>query len=241
LKQDRSKLWIKILGGLLAVLLLALLFREELLRAAALPLIASDNGRIERADALYILGGNLESRSLEAARIFHAGLAPLILVANEERTYAAELGLAPDGCGIAFKILHQVRGVPCENIVLIGPNGSIPLLCGSNSGSGDGLAALPVVVERRRIGHVTSTLDEAGALRKWCVENPVRSVIVVTHWFHSGRVKRIFRKMLGQSVQLQMATIEAGNYTARDWWRSEAGLIDFNNEWIKAVYYWMKY
>jgi hypothetical protein len=241
LKQNSSTLRIKILGGLLAVLLPALLFREELLRAAALPLIASDNNRIERADALYVLGGNLESRSFEAARMFHAGLAPLILMANEKRSRIAELGLALDGCEIAFKILHQVEGVPCENVVLIGPHGSVPVSCGSRSGPGEDLAVLPGVEERLRIGHVTSTLDEAGALRRWCLENPIRSVIVVTHSFHSGRVKRIFRKVLGESVRIRVATIDSHEYTACNWWQSEAGLIGFNNEWIKVIYYRMRY
>ena len=91
------------------------------------------------------------------------------------------------------------------------------------------------------IGYVTSTFEEAKALRHWCEENKARSVIVVTNSFYGHRVSRIFGRVLGDRIRVQVATAECKKYSARDWWKSEEGLIAFNNEWIKTLYYWFRY
>ena len=65
-----------LLAGLLlgAVLLTAWLFRTPILRGAAHAWIV--NQPIARADAIVVLGGGLDTRPAEAARLYHLGLAP---------------------------------------------------------------------------------------------------------------------------------------------------------------------
>jgi len=240
---------LRIAGLFIALTLLVVAFRVPILQLSAVPLISTDNGHLQKAEAILILGGGLDTRPFEAARLYKAGMAPLLLLANEEPGPVAELGLGRSGCEITLDILTMIEQIPPENIVLIGTAGSASL---SEMGAFADGASNPraKLSSAEKIGYVTSTFDEANALKKWCEAQRASSVIMVTNPFYSQRVRSIFHKVLeqrttngapGTKVTIQLATIDCRNYTPFDWWRSEAGLIAFNNEWIKTAYYWLKY
>jgi uncharacterized SAM-binding protein YcdF (DUF218 family) len=85
---------------------------------------------------------------------------------------------------------------------------------------------------------VTSTWDEVAATRAWCLEHTPRSIAVVTELFSSRRVRYAYRTGLaGLPVEIHVIALPALGYTANDWWRHEKGLIDFQNEVVKWVYY----
>lgn len=85
---------------------------------------------------------------------------------------------------------------------------------------------------------VTSTWDEVEATRAWCLENKPRSIAVVTELFPSRRIRYAYRKGLHDlPVEVHVVALPARGYTAADWWRHEKGLIDFQNEVVKWVYY----
>jgi len=87
-----------------------------------------------------------------------------------------------------------------------------------------------------------STLDEAAALRDWADEHHVSRIIVPTEIFAARRVRWIFnRQFAGSSVRLQILSFEAPGYTRAEWWKTEAGLITFQNEIMKYLYYRLKY
>jgi uncharacterized SAM-binding protein YcdF (DUF218 family) len=234
---------------IIALIALGAAFRVPILQVSAWPLIASDNDHIHKADAILILGGGLDTRPFEAVRLYRAGLAPLLLVANEEPGPASELGLDRSGCEITLDILTKIEQVPPEHIVLIGLGGSerLPearLLRDSQP------YQTPGPRSPAEIGYVASTFDEATALKRWFEATKAGSVIIVTNPLYSQRVRRIFNKILERGtenetrstpVTIQVATIDCRKYTPLDWWRSEEGLIAFNNEWIKTFYYWLKY
>jgi uncharacterized SAM-binding protein YcdF (DUF218 family) len=239
----------KLLGASAAVIALAFVFRVPALQLSAQPLIASDNDRLRKADAILILGGGLDSRPFEAARLFHLGLAPTLLVSNEEPDTAAELGLERSRCEITIDLLTRIEKVPHENIVLMGSDGSIrssettPLRT-SKANSPPGSSACS------ELGYLTSTFDEAKAVRKWCEANKAHSIIIVTNPFHSRRARWIFNKVLEQpaddrerrlKVSVQVGTVDSKKYDPLDWWQSEEGMIAFNNEWVKTFYYFFKY
>jgi len=85
---------------------------------------------------------------------------------------------------------------------------------------------------------VTSTWDEVAATRGWCLENKPRSLAIITEIFSSRRVRYAYRKGLADlPVEIHVLALPALGYTAEDWWRHEKGLIDFQNEVVKWVYY----
>jgi uncharacterized SAM-binding protein YcdF (DUF218 family) len=109
--------WLKRLLVALAVLfalLVAVYFcRAPLLRAAARAWIVNET--LAKADVIVVLGGGIDTRPFEAARLFHSGLAPKILLMNPRPSPAAQLGLVPTEADLSRSILLQ-QEVPAEDI-----------------------------------------------------------------------------------------------------------------------------
>jgi len=69
-----------------------------------------------RADAIVILGGGIETRPFEAARLYHQLLAPKILILKPATGGTAALGIMPPEVEINRTILVQ-QGVPDVAVV----------------------------------------------------------------------------------------------------------------------------
>ena len=74
-----------------------------------------------KADAIVVLGGGANFRSFEAARIYQAGWAPLILVMNSELRATDRLGLTIPEAELVRRILLS-NAVPTEAIQILGTN-----------------------------------------------------------------------------------------------------------------------
>ena len=95
------------------------MFHAPLLRAAANAWMINDPPI--KADAIVVLGGGAQFRSFEAARLYHGGLAPAILVMNSELQATDRLGLTmPDAELVRLVLLRNA--VPAEAIHLLGTN-----------------------------------------------------------------------------------------------------------------------
>jgi uncharacterized SAM-binding protein YcdF (DUF218 family) len=102
----------------LGVLLVAsYVFRAPLLRAAADFWIV--NQGVTQADAIVVLGGGLETRPFAAAKLYHEGLAPRILLMNVKPDATTELGLTPTEQELTRKVLLS-QGMTETNLVEIG-------------------------------------------------------------------------------------------------------------------------
>lgn len=180
--------------------------RAPLLRGIAHLYIVSDSPA--QADAIVILGGGVELRSLKAAELYHAGFAKQILVMQPERTELNTLGLIVDQAELAIQLL-KLKSVPDNAIVRL---------------------------ERE----VTSTLEEADALAAWTQANNAHSLLVTTDIFHTRRARWILnRKLQAIGVDMRMMAVPQKKYSADNWWQTEPGVIDFQNEVIKfALYRW---
>jgi hypothetical protein len=87
-----------------------------------------------------------------------------------------------------------------------------------------------------------STDDEAVALREWAVEHRVSRIIIPSEIFFTRRVRWIFdREFAGSAVHFEIAGFEPSKYTRAEWWKSNGGIIDFQNEFMKYIYYRFKY
>jgi uncharacterized SAM-binding protein YcdF (DUF218 family) len=85
---------------------------------------------------------------------------------------------------------------------------------------------------------VASTRDEARAVRAWATTRQPRSLIIPTDPFHTRRVRWLFRHTLrGTSATPTVTVAPRSEYSAANWWTHEQGLIDFQNEIIKYVFY----
>jgi len=89
---------------------------------------------------------------------------------------------------------------------------------------------------------VGSTYDESRAVRAWLEKSGAKSIVIPTDVFHTRRARWVFRKELrGTKTQIHVVAVDPRRYKINDWWRHEEGVIAFQNEIIKSIYYWFKY
>jgi len=90
--------------------------------------------------------------------------------------------------------------------------------------------------------NVTSTLDEARAIKVWAQQNKPGTLLVPTDVFHTRRARWILQRTLkGTGVDVRVTAIEPRRYQSTNWWQHEDGLIAFQNEVVKFGYYLLKY
>lgn len=88
----------------------------------------------------------------------------------------------------------------------------------------------------------TSTQEEAQAVKAYCLLHQFKSIIVVSTYFHTARVKRVYSKFFDDSgITIIVRGAKSVHYDENQWWHSEEGLISFNNEWMKTFYYFLKH
>jgi uncharacterized SAM-binding protein YcdF (DUF218 family) len=88
---------------------------------------------------------------------------------------------------------------------------------------------------------LSNTRDEALALRDWAARTGARSIIVPTEIFSARRVRWTLRQVFTDGVTIRVAALEPTGYRRDNWWREAGGLIGFQNEVIKYLYYRIKY
>jgi uncharacterized SAM-binding protein YcdF (DUF218 family) len=170
------------------------------------------NDPLQPADIIFVLNGDYNTRPFWASELYEQGLAHIIIIARSEMLPAEKLGLVPNDTDVSIGVMKKL-GVPPEKIVV-----------------------LPVV------GGVTSTFDEAIALRQYIESHNIHSLILLTSAFHTRRAKWIFdRELAGLPITLAVVAVPHYGFDQTNWWQSEDGLITLNNEYIKLAYYFLKY
>ena len=163
---------------------------------------------LSNADIIYLLTGDETSRPFHAVELYRENYANTIVVSQHEVNPAEELGIYPNPTEAAVKVLLQ-KGVNKSDIVVIDFNNG-----------------------------VTSTTDEAIALRRYVNKTKIKNVIIVTSAFHSYRARYIFKKVLKEiPVNIIMSPASHLKFDVTNWWKFEEGLIYFNNEYLKFIHY----
>jgi uncharacterized SAM-binding protein YcdF (DUF218 family) len=202
----RRLAWASGIGLLL--LLGGYLFRAPLLAGLADAWVVNDP--VTKADAIVILGGGPENRPFAAAKLYHDGVAPMVLYTDVRPGPTAELGITLREAELTRRILLS-NGVPETAMTMIGTN-------------------------------VASTYDESRAVRAWIEKSGAKSIIIPTDPFHTRRVRWVFsRELRDTKTQIHVVAINPVRYRAEDWWRHEEGVIAFQNEVIKYIYYRFEY
>ena len=85
-----------------------------------------------------------------------------------------------------------------------------------------------------------STRAEAVALGAWADRNNASTLIIPTEIFSARRVRFIFRREL-PTKSIEVLSLEPPEYGKGDWWKTDTGLVAFQNEILKYLYYRIKY
>jgi uncharacterized SAM-binding protein YcdF (DUF218 family) len=138
--------------------------------------------------------------------------------------------------GMAPRILYMdVKLSPVETLGLGLPERELTRLVLMTNGVPDSAM--------EAIGHgVASTYDESCAVREWMERTGARSIIIATDLFHTRRARWIFRHELRRETpKIQMVAVSQPNYAPTNWWQNEEGVIAFQNEIAKYIYYRLAY
>jgi uncharacterized SAM-binding protein YcdF (DUF218 family) len=194
--------------------LLALLAWSLLAWVAAEALIVKSE--LARADALVILAGSSTylERTHHAAQLFQQGRAPKIILTNDNvpSGWSKEEERNPLFVERATAELKRL-GVPAEKIEIVP-------------------------------GTVSSTYDEAVRLREHASQTNLRSLLIVTSAYQSRRalwtMRRVFRE---GEVEIGLDAVAPGRQSPRaaTWWFYGLGWQMVPGEYLKMVYYWIKY
>ena len=167
---------------------------------------------LEKADAIFVLGGTRFERPLEAVDLLNEGWAPRIMLFRVVKD-SGEMELMRRGFSFALESDVQQdalrrMGLPAEAVVVLG--------------EGD------------------STKDEAEGIRDVAVRNRWSRVIVVTSKQHTRRARlAISRRLDGSGVTL---IIRHSRYDRSDtdrWWRSRSTLRFTLFEMQRLFGYWI--
>lgn len=88
----------------------------------------------------------------------------------------------------------------------------------------------------------TSTWEEYEAILAYCQERNLQKVMVLSSKFHTRRIYRVFQPAFEDAgIELLIRGASESGFEEDRWWESEAGLIFLNNEYVKLLYYAVKY
>jgi uncharacterized SAM-binding protein YcdF (DUF218 family) len=162
-------------------------------------------------DAVLILGGSPVRRTLGAYDLYRRGLTRRIAIAKSSLDAAARFELSPPHTELVHNALIKL-GVPDDAITVFGSD-------------------------------LNSTYEEAKAAALWARSNDIHSVAIVTEWITTRRVRWTFEeemRPLGIEVRIQ-PTQQGAEFTPENWWRKESGIVAFQNEILKYLYYRIRY
>ena len=166
---------------------------------------------ITPADAVVVLGGGIDVRPFAAADLYAKGLVKRILLSEVVDGPSVSIGLLT-GHTEANRLILLRLGVPESAIETFG-----------NANK--------------------NTWEEAVALKSWTDLNMASALIIPTETFSARRVRWMFRReFAGTGVRIEVPSFDPPRlYSSAEWWKTELGIITFQNEIIKYIYYRWEY
>jgi uncharacterized SAM-binding protein YcdF (DUF218 family) len=89
--------------------------------------------------------------------------------------------------------------------------------------------------------HPSDTFAEATALHEWAVRNGAHRIIVPTDIFATRRLRWTLHHVFGNDAAILVPAVNPPEYLRDNWWKNERGVIGFQNEVMKYLYYRLKY
>ncbi len=198
------------LAAVILVLALGLYFGYPYLLGALGRYLVTEHP-LAKADLILVLSGQPFLRVPEAARLYHEGFAPKILLTNEPKERGADdllrMGIRfPDRLDTALKILEAHR-VPRDAILTI---------------------------QERPI----STQAEMQAVRRFLESHPANRMIIVTSKSHTTRANKYYSAGLGSKVQLIMHPVPNDPFDPTRWWQDRYDAKGVLHEYQALADFW---
>jgi uncharacterized SAM-binding protein YcdF (DUF218 family) len=89
--------------------------------------------------------------------------------------------------------------------------------------------------------HLSNTFAEATALHEWAVRNGAHRIIVPTDIFATRRLRWTLHHVFGDNAAILVPAVNPPDYLRDNWWKDEHGVIGFQNEVLKYLYYRLKH
>jgi uncharacterized SAM-binding protein YcdF (DUF218 family) len=174
--------------------------------------VLTDIDPVEKADAIYVLGGSWATRTLEAAALYRDGAAPRIFLSPGGRDFG-ELELILQG-------FHPPNEADIERSVLV-DHFNVPA---------SAVTILP--------GAMDNTAQEAEGVRQLAHVLHWSRLIVVTDRSSSRRVGYAFRRIFGDRLKIIVTCNRDDPYDPARWWVSRDSLRATMSEVPKLIAYW---
>jgi uncharacterized SAM-binding protein YcdF (DUF218 family) len=191
----RRPSWWKLFPALVLVIAGSVLLAPFALRVVGRFLVIADP--LEPSDAIVVMAGEVPFRQIEAARLFQQGLAPRVVL-TRERLPAWRRRLKELGLGSPGR--RELAAAVLERL-------SVPT------------SAITFVNEP-----AINTLEELAAIHRFAVEKRFRRVIIVSSPDHMRRIRVIWSKVAGPTVEARLHQApEEDGFDPDHWWTSKVG------------------
>ncbi len=90
------------------------------------------------------------------------------------------------------------------------------------------------------ISRGTSSFEEIKTIDSFCIANQIQNTYIISSKFHTRRIYSLIQQ-LKSNTQYALIGANSSIYNEATWWKNEYGLIALNNEYVKLLYYKLKY
>ena len=178
-------------------------------------LVALDE--LQASDMIVVLTGSVTDRILQAVDIYNERYSDKLVFVNSHRVgydIFVERGVEiPPGNAQLSKMAAIDLGVPEENILILE-------------------------------GNAKSTQDEALIIREYIRNNrAIKSIILVTSKYHSGRSKKIFRKALSgldREINIYSSPSKYDPFNINQWWKDREDIKWVVLEYLKLANFYFR-
>jgi len=168
-----------------------------------------DENPLQPATAIVVLSGNMPTRALEAAALYHQGYAKQIWLTHPETHASAlkQLGISyPSEDDFNLRVLRRA-GVPMNAVRVLDSS-------------------------------IVNTAEELGAIHSALQESGGNKVIIVTNKSHTRRVHILWAKYFGNSNEIITHGIPDDDFVAGHWWRDPGSLTQVTHEVLGIANAW---
>ncbi|MBL4753515.1 MAG: YdcF family protein [Flavobacteriales bacterium] len=166
---------------------------------------------LEPADAIFLLGGGAFDRVNETAKLLEQGIADKVICSGSWVS------------GVLKILKMEYKEAEVSRLGLVNNHGIA-------------VENVDVILEG------TSTKEESELILAYCKKNQFKTVIVLSSTFHTRRVSDVFKPLLEpEGIKVIIHGAPSSSYNEDEWWKDEGGMIMVNNEYMKHIYYFLKY
>ena len=171
---------------------------------------------LQESDLIVVLMGSVYDRILEAVDLYDEGYSDKVVLINSylaAKDIIIDRGIEAYGNTMLSKMAAMDLGVPDDDIIVLD-------------------------------GNSRSTNDEAMTIREYVRNNKeIKSIILVTSKFHSGRAKKIFEKalsVLDREINIYCSPSKYDPSNVSHWWRNREDFEWVVFEYLKLANYYFR-